>query len=248
MQIKDRIKEFKRIKASDLIHDPKNWRIHPQEQKDALKSVLEKVGFADAVLVRETPKGLMLVDGHLRAEMTEDTVIPVLVLDVTEEEAEIILATHDPITQMALTDESKYADLLASAARHMEEDEERCTQVLHDLATQADIEVPEFELPIGPNPSPIAEVDHSKTPSLAERFAVPPFSTLDARQGYWQNRKRAWLSLGIDSELGRGDKASPSGSPRPAMNYKNRERGDGSGKPIKNSGAVKLQSPSPPAP
>jgi hypothetical protein len=33
---------------------------------------------------------------------------------------------------------------------------------------------------------------------------VPPFSVLDARQGYWQERKRAWLSLGIQSEVGRG--------------------------------------------
>jgi hypothetical protein len=40
--------------------------------------------------------------------------------------------------------------------------------------------------------------------SLAERFGVPPFSVLDARQGYWQDRKRAWLALGIKSELGRG--------------------------------------------
>lgn len=40
--------------------------------------------------------------------------------------------------------------------------------------------------------------------SLADRFGVPPFSVLDARQGYWQDRKRAWLALGIQSELGRG--------------------------------------------
>lgn len=42
-------------------------------------------------------------------------------------------------------------------------------------------------------------------PTLADRFLVPPFSVLDARQGYWQERKRAWLALGIRSELGRGD-------------------------------------------
>lgn len=41
--------------------------------------------------------------------------------------------------------------------------------------------------------------------TLAERFGVPPFSVLDARQGYWQARKRAWIALGIQSELGRGD-------------------------------------------
>jgi hypothetical protein len=46
--------------------------------------------------------------------------------------------------------------------------------------------------------------------SLADRFGVPPFSVLDARQGYWQVRKRAWLSLGIQSELGRGG-----GTPEP---------------------------------
>ncbi len=41
--------------------------------------------------------------------------------------------------------------------------------------------------------------------SLADRFGVPPFSVLDARQGYWQARKRQWLKLGIKSELGRGE-------------------------------------------
>ena len=40
--------------------------------------------------------------------------------------------------------------------------------------------------------------------TLAERFGVPPFSVFDARQGYWQERKRAWLSLGIQSGLGHG--------------------------------------------
>lgn len=40
--------------------------------------------------------------------------------------------------------------------------------------------------------------------TLFERFVLPPFSVLDTRQGYWQDRRRAWLSLGIESEVGRG--------------------------------------------
>lgn len=40
---------------------------------------------------------------------------------------------------------------------------------------------------------------------LTDRFVVPPFSVLDSRQGYWKSRKEQWLSLGIVSELGRGD-------------------------------------------
>lgn len=44
------------------------------------------------------------------------------------------------------------------------------------------------------------EVEHA---SLNERFIVPPFSVLDARQGYWRERKHAWIDRGIDSGRGR---------------------------------------------
>jgi hypothetical protein len=40
--------------------------------------------------------------------------------------------------------------------------------------------------------------------NLSDRFMIPPFSVLNAREGWWQNRKKAWLALGIKSELGRG--------------------------------------------
>jgi ParB-like chromosome segregation protein Spo0J/DNA modification methylase len=43
--------------------------------------------------------------------------------------------------------------------------------------------------------------DAKKT--LSEKFGVPPFTVLNAREGWWQDRKRAWLALGIQSELGR---------------------------------------------
>ena len=42
-----------------------------------------------------------------------------------------------------------------------------------------------------------------KKGALLEKFIVPPFSVLDTRQVYWQDRKRWWLSLGIKSEKGR---------------------------------------------
>jgi DNA modification methylase len=45
--------------------------------------------------------------------------------------------------------------------------------------------------------------DAKKT--LSEKFGVPPFTVLNAREGWWQDRKRAWLALGIRSELGRGE-------------------------------------------
>jgi hypothetical protein len=39
---------------------------------------------------------------------------------------------------------------------------------------------------------------------VASRFGFPPFSVLDARSGDWQRRKRAWISIGIRGEIGRG--------------------------------------------
>ena len=43
--------------------------------------------------------------------------------------------------------------------------------------------------------------------TLREKFVVPPLSVLDTRLGYWQDRKKAWKSLGIASETGRKENA-----------------------------------------
>jgi hypothetical protein len=43
--------------------------------------------------------------------------------------------------------------------------------------------------------------------SLSAQFMIPPFSVLNAREGWWQERKRGWIALGIQSELGRGSNA-----------------------------------------
>lgn len=44
-----------------------------------------------------------------------------------------------------------------------------------------------------------------KHADMGEQFGVPPFSILDTRKGEWQDKKRKWLGMGIESEVGRGD-------------------------------------------
>lgn len=39
--------------------------------------------------------------------------------------------------------------------------------------------------------------------SLQARFTLPPFTQLDGRAGWWQDRKRQWADLGLKSEKGR---------------------------------------------
>ena len=55
---------------------------------------------------------------------------------------------------------------------------------------------------------------------MTDYFIVPPFSVLDTRQGYWQERARQWRSLGIQSELGRGEDLTFSGLQKVKDNYK----------------------------
>ena len=130
MTIRDRIKDFRRVKGRDLLPNPRNWRRHPQAQRDAMRAVLEEVGFAGAALARETPAGLMLIDGHLRAELEPDAELPVLVLDVDEAEAAKLLATYDPLGKMAEPDPDALGKLLAE----IDTESEALRAMLEELA------------------------------------------------------------------------------------------------------------------
>lgn len=58
--------------------------------------------------------------------------------------------------------------------------------------------------------SQLFEIEAPPPVSLADKFGVPPMSVLDRRGGEWQDRKRRWGSLGMQSELGRDAGASKS--------------------------------------
>src|SRR5450759_985131 len=113
VRIRDRIVELRRVRAADLRPNPRNWRTHPKAQQEALRGILAEVGYADALLARETPEGLQLIDGHLRAETTPDAIVPVLILDVTEAEADMLLLTLDPLAALAESDPESLKALLA---------------------------------------------------------------------------------------------------------------------------------------
>lgn len=152
MKLRDRIKELRRVPASELIPNPKNWRTHPKEQQDALRGVLAEVGIAGAVLARELPSGeLMLIDGHMRADTDPTAVWPVLVLDVSEAEADKLLATYDPISAMAETDAVKLDALL----KEIDTGSEALQAMLAELADDAGLyqeekEIVEDEVPEPP--------------------------------------------------------------------------------------------------
>jgi len=113
---RNRIVGLEYVSARDIESHPGNWRDHPKPQVEALRGILAEIGIADAILAYRSERAggkLVTIDGHLRKDAAPQT-WPVLVLDVTDTEADYILATHDPLAAMAQADAAALDALLAS--------------------------------------------------------------------------------------------------------------------------------------
>ncbi|MBI2826376.1 MAG: ParB N-terminal domain-containing protein [Planctomycetia bacterium] len=178
MQIRDRIREFRRVPASQLRPHPKNWRTHPSAQRDALRGVLAEVGYATALVARELADGtLELIDGHLRAETTPDMEVPVLVLDVSAEEAEKLLTVIDPLAALAQTSGERLAALVAN----VQTQSAAVRNLLDQLAEQSRERQPRAaagpEAEIAPSFQIVVECrDEAEQESLFERLRGEGFS------------------------------------------------------------------------
>jgi len=103
------------VNPEDLLANPKNTRIHPQAQQDVLTDVLDEVGWVDSVIVNQRT-GFVL-DGHLRVSLAlrrGEKIIPVSWVDLSEEEENLVLATLDPISAMALASAEKLSALTST--------------------------------------------------------------------------------------------------------------------------------------
>lgn len=88
-----------------LLANPRNWRIHPKHQQDAVAALLDTVGWVGEVTVNRATG--FVVDGHLRVVLAlrrEEKTVPVKYVDLSPEEEALVLATLDPLSGMAATD------------------------------------------------------------------------------------------------------------------------------------------------
>lgn len=151
MKIRDRILELRRVKASDLKPAPHNWRTHPKNQHSALRGSLEQLGYYDALIARRLEDGtLEIIDGHLRAEISPDEAVPVLVTDLTEAEAKAALLTHDPLAALAGQDDA----LLKALADTVDLGDDGLAAMVQDMLPPDADDVVEDEVP-GPPADPI---------------------------------------------------------------------------------------------
>ncbi len=100
--------------VDELIEHPDNWRLHPLYQQDALRDVLDKIGWVQGVIVNRKTK--RIVDGHLRVGLAREKgeeQIPVAYVELDEEEERLVLATLDPLGAMAVRDSAALRGLIS---------------------------------------------------------------------------------------------------------------------------------------
>jgi hypothetical protein len=110
---RNRIVHHAEVDPRTLKANPRNWRSHPRAQQEAIAGVLREVGWVQDVIVNKRTG--FVVDGHARIEMAiaAGELVPVKYVDLTEKEEELVLASFDPLTSMAMVDEAALAPLLA---------------------------------------------------------------------------------------------------------------------------------------
>ena len=178
---------------------------------------IAEFGFTNPILIGEDE---VIIAGHGRlmaAKALGLTEVPVIVLDhLTEAQRRALVIADNRIAENAGWDD----DLLRSELAALREADFDLDLIGFD-ETELDEIMAGFEgFGMGGGDSDTqgersdgGAAAPAPSANLAERFGIPPFSVFEARKGWWQDRKRAWLDLGIRSELGRG--AAPGGAPRP---------------------------------
>ncbi|MFN3349076.1 ParB/Srx family N-terminal domain-containing protein [Pseudorhodoplanes sp.] len=236
-----------------LIPYVRNARTHSEDQVAQIAASIAEFGFTNPILIGTDD---VVIAGHgrlLAAKLLGLSEVPVIVLDhLSDAQRRALVIADNRIAENAGWDEAMLRAELA-ALRESDFDlgvlgfsDTDLGRILDSIGAAASLGS-EVADDVGSHSAASPAPEPSAT--LAERFGIPPFSVLDARKGWWQERKRAWIDLGIRSELGRGaapggsprpldrariaKAASPGGSPLPAANYsKSKARGDGRGRQL----------------
>lgn len=165
------IREMKFMDPKELKANARNWRTHPQRQRQAFQATLKANGWAGAALLNEVTGNL--IDGHMRtAEAIKrgDVSIPVLIGSWTPDQEKQLLATLDPLGSMAGTNASALSSLTEELARSSQvlegltKDHAKALKDLNrDLSTYA------ASVETGSAPSILLERSEKRTNRIADR-------------------------------------------------------------------------------
>lgn len=194
--------KFRQLPQEYAVVDVDRLRLHPananEGDKEAIRESIEENGFFGAVYVQKRT-GFIIAGNHRWREAVTlgAQEIPVIYLDVDDELALAILAVDNRSTRLGKDNEQRLAAIL-----------ERLAQRPNGLAgtgySSVDLDALKERIKAASGGGGGSSEKRDKAEgTLSQRFGVPPFTVLDARQGYWQERKNAWIALGLRSAEGR---------------------------------------------
>lgn len=183
--------QIQEVEVSKLIPYAKNSRTHDDAQVAQLAASIKEFGWTNPILV-DGDKGVIAGHGRLLAarKLGYDKVPVIELKHMTEAQKRAYVIADN---KLALNAGWNF-DFLALEIQSLKDEDFDINLLGFDNKELNDLLKQDTN---DPNDGP------SGNGSLAERFLIPPFSVFNAREGWWQDRKRAWLALGIKSELGR---------------------------------------------
>ena len=145
MTWQNRIVGHDNVPPDQLLAHPGNWRIHPKYQQEALRGVINDIGYIKSVTVNKLTG--RVVDGHLRVTLAlRDGIptIPVEYVELTEAEEAEALLTLDPIAALAGSDKDNLETLL----KQVNTDDAAVMELLNKIGVESGAIIPDFE-PVG---------------------------------------------------------------------------------------------------
>jgi ParB-like chromosome segregation protein Spo0J len=176
--------------VADLIPYVRNSRTHSDAQVAQIAASIKEFGWTNPILI-DGENGIIAGHGRLLAarKLGQDKVPVIELAHMTEAQKRAYVIADNKLALNAGWDD----EILALELGDLQDEGFDLSLIGFDEK--------ELENLFNENVDDPAE---GGAGSLSERFLVPPFSVLNAREGWWQARKRSWLALGIKSEEGRG--------------------------------------------
>jgi DNA modification methylase len=197
----------------DLKLDPNNYRIHGEKNKRLIRKSLEDCGAGRSILLDDDD---CIIAGNGVYEQAKELGLPVRIIESDGTELIAIKRTD-------LTTKDSRRKALALADNHTSDTSVFDMEAIIEDFSVEDLDAWEFSIgDIDINDISAEDIKPEHAGCLNERFIIPPFSILDSKSGRWQERKRAWLSLGIKSELGRETELTYNRSAQPPHVYEAR--------------------------
>ena len=187
---------YKTVSVEKLIPYARNSRTHSDAQVAKIAASIKEFGFLNPVIT-DGENGIIAGHGRIMAaqKLGLETVPTIEAAHLSEAQRRAYVIADNRLALDAGWDD----EMLRVELKDLGDADFDLTLTGFELDELADLFDP------GEPDEEGGEPEASGAGSLADRFGIPPFSVLNAREGWWQDRKRAWLALGIASELGRGE-------------------------------------------